>query len=91
LNLQDTSNNEQLEAMKFLITFFMTIGIRSKERNVLPDFVTLIRNALKRNIGLCLWLVETFSNQDFIKEFFVDCPIHDMSRFVQGLLNTAIQ
>jgi hypothetical protein len=57
----------------------------------MPEYVTLIRNALKKNIGLCMWLIETFSNQDFIKEFFIDCPIHDMARFTQGLLKTALQ
>jgi hypothetical protein len=81
----------QFEALKFIITFFLTIGLRSKDRSVLPDYVILIRNALKKHIGLCLWLVETFSSQDFIKEFFIDCPIHDMSRFTQGLLKTAMQ
>ena len=90
-DLQATTNLDEFEALKFVITFFLTIGMRSKDRSVLPDYVTLIRNALKKNIGLCLWLVETFSSQDFIKEFFVDCPIHDMSRFTQGLLKTAMQ
>ena len=55
------------------------------------DYVVMIRNALKKNIGLCLWLIETFSSHDFIKEFLLDCPIHDMCRFVSGLLKTAMQ
>lgn len=91
INLQETTQLDQFEALKFIITFFLTIGLRSKDRSVLPDYVTLIRNALKKHIGLCLWLVETFTSQDFIKEFFIDCPIHDMSRFTQGLLKTAMQ
>ena len=73
------------------MTFFLTVALRSKERSVIPDYVALIRDALKRNIGLSLWFIETFSNQDFIKEFFIDCPIHDMARFIQGLLKTAMQ
>jgi hypothetical protein len=44
-----------------------------------------------KNIGLCLWLIETFSSQDFIKEFFIDCPVHDMARFTSGLLKTAME
>lgn len=83
-------NNGQFEAFKFVITFFLTVGLRSKERSVLPEYVALIRDALKKNIGLSLWLLETFSSQAFIKEFLIDCPIHDMARFVQGLLKTAM-
>ena len=67
------------------------MALRSKERTVLPDYLELIREALKKNIGLCLWLLETFTNQDFIKEFIIDCPIHDMCRFTQGLLKTSMQ
>jgi len=38
-----------------------------------------------------VWLLETFSNQDLIKEFLIDSPIPDMKRFVAGLLKTAMQ
>jgi len=73
-----------------VISFFLTIAVRSKERSVLPEYMALIRRALKSNIGLCIWLIETFSSQDFIKEFFIDCPVHDMARFAAGLLKTAM-
>jgi hypothetical protein len=36
-------------------------------------------------------MVEIFSNQDFIREFFIDCPIGDMARFSAGLLKTAMK
>lgn len=86
-----TESIPEFKAFKFVISFFLTIALRSKERGVLPDFVALIRQALTKNIGLCLWLIETFSSQDFIKEFFIDCPVHDMARFTSGLLNTAME
>lgn len=50
----------------------------------------VIREALLKNISLCLWLLETFTNQDLIKEFLIDCPVPDMKRFVAGLLKTAM-
>lgn len=84
-------DDPQLNAFKFLVSFFLTVALRSKDRGVLPDFLTLIRLSLKKNIGLCLWLVQIFSSQDFIKEFLVDCPVHDMARFTSGLLKTAMQ
>lgn len=90
-DLQKSGTNDQFEAYKFVITFFLTVALRSKERSVLVDYLKLIRDALKKNIGLCLWLLETFTSQDFIKEFLVDCPIHDLVRFTQGLLKTAME
>jgi hypothetical protein len=36
-------------------------------------------------------LLESFSNQDVIREFLIDSPIPDMKRFVAGLLKTAMQ
>jgi hypothetical protein len=50
-----------------------------------------IRDALKRNVPLSVWLIETFSNQNLIKELLIDSPIPDMKRFVAGLLGTAMQ
>lgn len=36
-------------------------------------------------------MLESFSNQDVIREFLIDSPIPDMKRFVAGLLKTAMQ
>jgi len=55
-------NIPQYNAFKFVISFFLTVAIRSKERAVLPDYLALIRMALKNNIGLCIWLIETFTS-----------------------------
>jgi len=88
--LTSSERSDTYKAFKFLISFFLTIAIRSKDRSILPDYMALIRQALNNNIGLCIWLIETFSSQDFIKEFFIDCPVHDMARFTQGLLKTAM-
>ena len=46
-NLQASDSKDQFEAFKFIITFFLTVAIRSRERSVLPDYVALIREALK--------------------------------------------
>lgn len=77
---------------KFLTTFFLTTVIRAKERGrTVPYFMLRIREALKLNVALSVWLIESFNNQDLIKEFLIDCPITDMKRFVAGLLKTAMQ
>ena len=50
----------------------------------------MIRKALQQNVLLSVWLIETFVNQNFIKEILIDSPIPDMKRFVAGLLGTAM-
>jgi len=65
--------------------------IRARERKLVPQYIQIIREALIKNIPLSIWLIESFSNQDLIKEFLIDCPIPDMKRFVAGLLKTAMQ
>lgn len=90
-DLQATGIDEQFDAFKFVITFFLTVTIRSKERGLIQEYLKLITDALKANIGLSMWLLETFTNQEIIKEFLLDCPIHDLTRFVQGLLRVAME
>lgn len=75
---------------KFFMTFFLTTAVRAKERKSIPHFMKIIREALNLNIRLCVWFLETFSSQDIIKEFLIDCPIPDMKRFVAGLIKTAM-
>jgi hypothetical protein len=68
----------------------LTVALRAQTRSAMPSFILMIRRALKANVKLSLWLLETFTNQDIIREFLVDCPVHDMARFVSGLLKTAM-
>lgn len=51
----------------------------------------MIKKNLRKNVGLCQWLVQEFTHQSIIKEFFIDNPITDMARFTAGLLKTAMQ
>lgn len=77
---------------KFLTTFFLTTVIRAKERGrSVPFFMQIIKQALRKNVALSVWLLESFSIQDVIREFLIDSPITDMKRFVAGLLKTAMQ
>jgi len=40
---------DQFEIFKFLTTFFLTTVIRSKNRVIVPPFMQIIREALKKN------------------------------------------
>jgi hypothetical protein len=77
---------------KFLTTFFLTTVIRAKVRgSSVPFFIQIIKKALRKNVALSVWLLESFSIQDVIREFLIDSPFSDMKRFVAGLLKTAMQ
>lgn len=90
IDVQKHNSDSQLELLRFLATFFLTVSVRSADKSVIPNFINTIKEALKKHIGLCIWLIEIFSSQDFIKEFFIDSPVHEMTRLVQGLLKTAM-
>lgn len=47
---------------KFFLTFFLTTVIRAKERKSIPFFMKIIREALTKNVSLCIWILEIFSN-----------------------------
>lgn len=81
---------DQLEILKYITTFTLTVAFRASIRTQIPFLVKIIKEALRNNIKLALWLCEAFTNQLLIKEFFVDCTIPDMSRFTAGLLKTAM-
>jgi hypothetical protein len=77
---------------RFFTTFFLTTVIRAKERGrTVPFFMQIIKQALRSNVALSIWLLESFSVQGVIREFLIDSPITDMKRFVSGLLRAAMQ
>ena len=84
-------HQDQLEIMKYIVTFTLTVAFRASVRTQIPYLIRIIRKALVNNVRLSLWFCEIFSNQQIIKEFFVDCTIPDMARFTAGLLRTAMQ
>ena len=83
--------DDQFEILKYIITFTLTVAFRANYRTQIPYFIKIIKRALGTNVRLALWLIEIFSNQKIIKEFFIDCTIADMARFTAGLLKTAMK
>jgi len=96
MNLQeaaDTSNpqTDEIEILKFFVTFSYTVAFRAQHRALIPNFVKMIRNVLRKNVACSIWLLEAMSHQEMLKEFFIECPIPDMARFAAGLLKTALE
>ena len=69
---------DEFEVLKFIVSYTFTVAFRARARDQIPDLVRIIRRALRKNVSFALWFCEIFSNQDIIKEFFLDCAIADM-------------
>lgn len=47
-----------------MVSFFLSVAVRSSEKPIVPEFIVAIKNALNKNIALCLWLLELFSSHE---------------------------
>ncbi len=56
-----TTQDQSLMIYKFITTFLFTVAIRNQARQQIPNFVKILRKALKENIKFAVWLLETFS------------------------------
>lgn len=65
----------EFETLKFAVVFYLTTVVRARDKAYLPHVHNFIKKALEKNIMLSYWLLETFCNGEFIKEFLVDCPV----------------
>lgn len=60
--LRSSVLRDELEILKFQVSFVLTVAIRAQSRTPIPAYIQLIRKALKQNVKLSVWLLETFSN-----------------------------
>jgi len=37
-----------------------------------------------------MWLIETISNQEYMREFIIDCPLIELSGLINSLLEVAM-
>ena len=68
----------------------MAVAARSKDRNLMKKYVIHLRKVLAANVGLSMWLIETISNQEYLREFIIDCPLMELSGLINSLLEVAI-
>lgn len=60
--LNQSQARNELECLKFIVGFMLTVHIRAASRTHIPQGIFIIKNALKANVKLSLWLLETFTN-----------------------------
>ncbi|MDR3547964.1 MAG: hypothetical protein P4M11_06835 [Candidatus Pacebacteria bacterium] len=80
-----------LQTWKFLVQFVLTVLLRVKEESSVPLYQVLksVKAALAKDIGLSMWLVESFSTEQILEEFFLYCPTGFSRFFVLSTLLTA--
>ena len=68
----------------------MAVAARSKDRNLMKKYVIHLRKVLAANVGLSMWLIETISNQEYLREFIIDCQLMELSGLINSLLEVAM-
>lgn len=76
---------------KLSILYFMTVILRARDRDRLPQFLKEVKKALAKYYELSNWLLNSFREIDIIKEFLVHCQVPDMKYFTTGLIKLALE
>lgn len=83
-------NETSLLMAKYVLTVFLTTLIHCENKGMVPNFVEISKAYLNKHPELSRWLLKQFSNAEILKEFLIDIPIKDMTKFVVGLLYCAM-
>lgn len=76
---------------KLSILYFLTVILRARDRDRLPQFLREVKAALIRHYELSQWLLMSFTQIDIIQEFLISCQVLDMKYFTTGLIKTALE
>lgn len=85
------SKSGQPKVFKFVMEFFLTILVRSKERFKLSEFYKFIINDLTQTQEHREWLLEVLTVPPIAKEFFLDCPVLEVRRLLVGLVKVSVR
>jgi len=84
------SRSGQPQIFKFIMEFFLTILIRSKDRSKLTEFYRYIYQEISQSKDNKEWLLEVFTVPQITKELFLDCPILEVRRLLVGLFKASL-
>jgi len=80
----------EFEIFKQMTCFYFTVKQRAVPKDLIPEFLDLIKSHLNKSSKACRWLISQFSNKDVLFENIVHCPIPDMRRLSTGLIYCAM-
>lgn len=79
------------DTCKFVVSFFLTVMIRSRDYMKIATCVSAIKNHLRENKTLSEWLLELVGFKYNLKELLMDCPTNEKRRVIVGLVHTAFK
>ena len=71
------------------LSFFTTI-IRSRDKNMITNFMDIMKGYINKSHVNSDWLLEEFSHMDTLIEFLIECPIIEIKRLSTGLIYSAL-
>ena len=75
---------------RFSATCFFSVILRSRDKNMIPNFMDIMKGYINKSYINSDWLLEEFSNLDTIVEFLIECPVINIKRLVSGLIYSAL-
>ena len=88
---QDFQTNEQFNEnlFKFVVNFYLTVVLRSKERSRAYELLRHVRKHITPS--LANWVLEVFTHEAVQKELLIECMVHEARRFIVVLLDLCAQ
>ncbi len=83
-----TPHESAMQRWKFFFTYTLTSLLRVTMKSAYPETLRQLRMAAQADVGLSLWLLDSFSQPQILNEFMVACPVA-ASRFVMASLLSA--
>jgi hypothetical protein len=84
-----TTNNKPVLQMGFNIFLFLIL--RKIKKDKVPKFYSGLRELLRNSVEIASWFIKNITNEEFFKEFFIECYVMDMKCLVTGLIMAAVE
>jgi len=86
-----TSHSQEVRCWKFLLSFFLTLFVRSKEKYRVEEMVKVMKAGIAKKTEVAQWYLETISVEPVLKELLFDCPEFPMRKLIVILAKTALR
>lgn len=82
---------DTFDTWKFLCGFIFTALLRIKQESKALTLKVLksLKKAMRKDLCLCIWLLEIFTHPSILSEFFISCPLSFPRFFVASIILTA--
>ena len=82
---------QEVRCWKFLLSFFLTIFVRSKEKYKVEEMVRAVKTGVTKQMEVAQWFLEAVSVEQVIKELILECPEASMRKLIVIIAKTALK